>query len=186
MGFHCGGFPCCRAWALGLQGPCSVVVMHRLSCSAACGIFLDQGSSWVSCIGRQILYHWTTREASTKPLLTLNIMKGWSVIIKSQCSFYTLISALRNSAYQSSPLVLKLHSAETGEKLLERCYFLLLHKQIQCEVPGRSIKKPREWWTPLLGLESCLRVVKPPVLVNIQQFSPGSDLQQFGFKMQFL
>ena len=40
---HCGGFSCCRAWALGAQA--SVVVAHGLSCSAACGIFPDQGSS---------------------------------------------------------------------------------------------------------------------------------------------
>ena len=38
------------------------VVAHGLSCSKACGIFLDQGSNHVSCTGRQILYHWTTRE----------------------------------------------------------------------------------------------------------------------------
>ena len=57
---HCGDFSCCRAWALGHTGfsSCgtwasvvwlagssagSVVVAHRLSCSAACGIFPDQG-----------------------------------------------------------------------------------------------------------------------------------------------
>ena len=34
----------------------SVAVVHRLSCSAACGIFPDQGSnSCVPCIGRRIL-----------------------------------------------------------------------------------------------------------------------------------
>ena len=33
---HCTGLPCWGAWA-------SAVVAHRLSCSAACGIFLDQG-----------------------------------------------------------------------------------------------------------------------------------------------
>ena len=38
---HCGGFSCCGAWALGAQA--SVVVAHRLSCSIACGIFLEQG-----------------------------------------------------------------------------------------------------------------------------------------------
>ena len=38
---HCGGFSCCRARALGTQA--SVVVVHRLSCSVACGIFPDQG-----------------------------------------------------------------------------------------------------------------------------------------------
>ena len=50
---HCCGFSCCRAQALGvrasvvvargLQSAGSVVVVHRLSCSAACGIFPDQG-----------------------------------------------------------------------------------------------------------------------------------------------
>ena len=52
---RCSGFCCCGAQALdtrasavvvrGLQSTCSVVVAHGLSCSAACGIFLDQGSN---------------------------------------------------------------------------------------------------------------------------------------------
>ena len=52
---HCGGFSCCGAQGLGtqasvvvahgLQSAGSVVVAHRLSCSAACGIFPDQGSN---------------------------------------------------------------------------------------------------------------------------------------------
>ena len=33
----------CRTWALGPQA--SLVVVHRLSCLMACGIFLDQGSN---------------------------------------------------------------------------------------------------------------------------------------------
>ena len=32
---HCGGFSCCRAWALTHVG--SVVVLHWLSCPMACG-----------------------------------------------------------------------------------------------------------------------------------------------------
>ena len=32
-------------WLLSLQSTGSIVVVHRLSCSAACGIFLDQGSN---------------------------------------------------------------------------------------------------------------------------------------------
>lgn len=40
---HCGFFSCCRTWALGLMG--SIVVAHELSCSVACGIFLNQGSN---------------------------------------------------------------------------------------------------------------------------------------------
>ena len=52
---HCGGFPCCRAQALGTRASVvvarglwstgAVVVAHGLSCSATCGIFLDQGSN---------------------------------------------------------------------------------------------------------------------------------------------
>ena len=38
---HCRGFSCCGARALGTRA--SVVVAHGLSCSVACGIFLDQG-----------------------------------------------------------------------------------------------------------------------------------------------
>ena len=37
------GFSCCGAQALGPQA--SAVSAHRLSCSAACGIFPDQGSN---------------------------------------------------------------------------------------------------------------------------------------------
>ena len=40
---HCGGFSCCGARVLGAQA--SVDVAHRISCSAACGIFPDQGSN---------------------------------------------------------------------------------------------------------------------------------------------
>ena len=42
------GFSSCGLWA---------------SCSAACGIFPDQGLTHVPCIGRQILNHCTSREA---------------------------------------------------------------------------------------------------------------------------
>ena len=40
---HRGGLSRCGAWALGARG--SVVVAHGLSCSAARGILLDQGSN---------------------------------------------------------------------------------------------------------------------------------------------
>ena len=43
----------------------SVVVAHGPSCSAACGIFPDQGLNPCPCIGRQILNHCATREALT-------------------------------------------------------------------------------------------------------------------------
>ena len=46
---HCGSFSCCGARALGARA--SVVVARGLSCSAACGIFPDQGSNPCS-------FHW--------------------------------------------------------------------------------------------------------------------------------
>ena len=39
-----------------------ILVVHRLTCSMACGIFLDQGLNLCLCIGRWTLNHWTTRE----------------------------------------------------------------------------------------------------------------------------
>ena len=47
--------------------------MHRLSCSAACGIFPSQQLNHVSCICRWILYHWATREAPASVLETVLI-----------------------------------------------------------------------------------------------------------------
>ena len=39
-------------------------------CFATCGTFPDQGRTWVPCIGRQILNHWTTKEVQKdKPWL---------------------------------------------------------------------------------------------------------------------
>ena len=49
-----------KAWAPGTRA--SVAVAHGLSCSAACGIFPDQGSKPRALIGRWILNHWTTEE----------------------------------------------------------------------------------------------------------------------------
>ena len=49
-------FFCCRAQALGTWA--SVVVVHRLNCSAACGIFLDQGLNTCPLHWR----HCTTKE----------------------------------------------------------------------------------------------------------------------------
>ena len=78
-GVHCSDFSCRGARALGAQA--SVAAVHelsscspralehrlrscdaRVSCSAACGIFGDQGSNSCLLTGRQILYHWATRE----------------------------------------------------------------------------------------------------------------------------
>ena len=57
-----------QLWHVGLvvfvpefQSTGSIVVTHGLTFSAVCGIFLCQGLDYVSCIGRQILYHGGTR-----------------------------------------------------------------------------------------------------------------------------
>ena len=49
LGLCCGGWalPCGNfsLWSTASRHAGSVVVAHRLSCSSACGIFLDQGSN---------------------------------------------------------------------------------------------------------------------------------------------
>ena len=66
---HRGGFSCCGAQALGCWA--SVAVAHGLVAPR------HVGSSWIRdrtcalCIGRQMLNHWTTREALFHSLLLL-------------------------------------------------------------------------------------------------------------------
>ena len=61
--------------APGLSSSGSVVVALGLGCCTACGIFPDQGSNRVLCIGRQILYHWAAGETLSArfSMLCLNI-----------------------------------------------------------------------------------------------------------------
>ena len=42
----------------GLRCTGSIAMAHGLSCPKACGIFLDQGSNPVPCIGRWVVKHW--------------------------------------------------------------------------------------------------------------------------------
>ena len=49
--------------AHGLQSVGSAVVVHGLSCTAARGIFLDQGMNLCLLNCKRILYHWATWEA---------------------------------------------------------------------------------------------------------------------------
>ena len=58
-GSSCVGFSSCGSWALERR----LSSCGAQACSAACGIFLDQGLNHVPCIGRRILNHCTTREA---------------------------------------------------------------------------------------------------------------------------
>ena len=58
------GFSCCRAQTLGhvdFSSCSSHALEHRLNnCVGSSRI---RGQNYISCIGRQILYHWATREA---------------------------------------------------------------------------------------------------------------------------
>lgn len=49
-------------WGLLALSTGSIAVVHGLSCSVACEIFLVQGLNPCFCIGEQT-YHWATREA---------------------------------------------------------------------------------------------------------------------------
>ena len=55
---HCGGFPCCRAQAIGAWA--SVVAAHGLTCPTVCGIVLKQGSNLCPL-------HWQGEVLSTGP-----------------------------------------------------------------------------------------------------------------------
>ena len=57
---HYAGFSCFRVRALGGAG--SVVLAHRLSCSAHVGSSWTRDGTHVLCIGRWALNHWTSRE----------------------------------------------------------------------------------------------------------------------------
>ena len=58
--------------------------MHRLSCSVAWEIFLDQHWTCVSCTGRRILYHWPTKETAREALFLPSSAK----IAKYTSSFF--------------------------------------------------------------------------------------------------
>ena len=65
------------AWALVVATPRlystgSVVVVHGLGCSKACGIFVDRGSTCVCCTARWILHHWATWGSATPLHLLLH------------------------------------------------------------------------------------------------------------------
>lgn len=71
---------CSVVVAPGLKSSVSIVVVHRLSCPEARGIFLDQGSTHVPCISRQSLIHCLTRKVLChcfdKPLRTFVELPG--------------------------------------------------------------------------------------------------------------
>ena len=66
----CSGLSCWGAWAL--QGGLSFVVVHGISCSMACGIFLDQG---------YILNHWTTRKVPGAESFNWHFWEKWASLV---------------------------------------------------------------------------------------------------------
>ena len=82
-----------------LQGmQVSVLVVLRLSCSTVHGIFPDQGSNRVPCIGRWILNHWTTREVPwiflegdfSVPCISSFQSLGWTCMMNSSSPYMRL------------------------------------------------------------------------------------------------
>ena len=80
----------CWLWSMG-----SEVVVHRFSCSAACGI---PTTDWthVPCIARWILKHWTTRDVpniwfSSPHFPNLKTIHYYLIIINN-CYFITIIA----------------------------------------------------------------------------------------------
>ena len=124
--FHCGGFSCCRAWALGMQASVAVAhgisscgswalehrfstCSHRLNCSTACRIFPYQGSNLC-------LLHW---HADSLPLSRQGSPKLyilWEIIFwVKQMSYWLGLREKMNYWY-------KLKSV----RVLESGYFLML------------------------------------------------------------
>ena len=56
----------------------STVVEHNFSCSAAHGIFLEEGSNLCPCLGGWILIHCTTKEVKKKNFF-LSIKNAWEI-----------------------------------------------------------------------------------------------------------
>ena len=74
---HCGGFPCCRAQALGSWA--SVAAVHRLSCSATCGILSDQGSNPCT-LNWQVDALPVNHQGSTIPTLLMSHFDLWPAL----------------------------------------------------------------------------------------------------------
>ena len=68
---HCSGLSCCQVWTLEWEG--FLVVVHRFSCSEACGIVLDQGLN-TCLLHSQPLGHQGSHETSLlNPALPLPV-----------------------------------------------------------------------------------------------------------------
>ena len=83
-------------WWLLLSGSTgSAVVACRLSCSKACGIFLDQGSDPCTLHGRWIPIHYTTREVLNAHSILLWLNDVQSISTYSHISFLNPVFNVR-------------------------------------------------------------------------------------------
>ena len=84
--------------AHGLQSTGSVVVGHGVSCSAACGIFLDQDRTCVPCTGRRILNHCATREVPVCEILycRIHLMITSSSVLMQYFKINQVLSTLKS------------------------------------------------------------------------------------------
>ena len=113
----------------------SATVARGLSCSAAFGIFLDQGLNPSLLLGRWILYHWATREAP----------KCWIyMVISTKNRKFNMVGSARVKCTNSqcswkSP---HLHSASTYAGPHPRCCCSVtqscptLCDPLDCSTPG--------------------------------------------------
>ena len=69
----------------------TAIVAHGLGSRLVCGIFLNQESDCVPCIGRQALNHWTTREVSHVSILEEKSWRGEGMVREFGTDMYTLL-----------------------------------------------------------------------------------------------
>ena len=93
----------------------SVAVAHGPSCSAACGIFPDQGSNLCHCIGRQILNHCATREAPHSLLRSTQFKcypTFYCFILLSEGTFFKTKRKEKSIYFSTQGFIYFLHSKE--------------------------------------------------------------------------
>jgi len=120
---HCGGFSCCRAPTLGGMGFSnwgSQALEHRLT-SVAQGL-RGLGAPWhvgsskikdhqtrVSCIGRQILYHWAIREAPRQRFLFIHFCLFTDLVRRTIVKIHRLYDWITKQTKPAFPLELRTH-----------------------------------------------------------------------------
>ena len=131
----------------------SVVATPGLSCSTACGIlgwqvgsqFPNQGSNLCPCTGRQILSHWTTREACSSALLN-DSFSGYRIL--DLVSFFSTLQIFHTTLFlhawflRRSQIILILIFAPLQETCsfpltsFKISLFIFDFRQVEYNIPG--------------------------------------------------